>query len=242
MRAGVKFFALLFSLLFLAGVSLGAEICGEKVKCLNVAGCCSLTTSFCDVEVGEPVTITFYYIENGVLDDYPCVFTHNATPPSHPIFFRPPRGEAWISHTRLDDYNVEVTVDSTTPGVKTVHLWVYLNTGEHVGVNFQMKRESFASAPPQGKPFGRITNSPNPFNPNTNITYELLVGSHVELTIYNIRGQKVKTLVNGYQTEGVKTVSWDGKEESGTRVASGVYLYRISADGFSQTKKMILAK
>jgi len=241
MRVAVRFLLLSLSLLLLSGVCLGGEVCGEKVKCLSVAGCCSLTTSFCDVAVGEPVTITFYYIENGVLDDYPCVFTHKVTPNNPLVFLRPPRREAWISHTRLDDYHVEVVVDSMTPGTKTVHLWAYLNTGEHVGVNLQMERESFSSAP-TNRPFGFIRNSPNPFNPRTKIIYQLLVSSHVKLTIYNIRGQKVRTLVDEYQTEGIKQVTWDGKDQKGNQLASGVYLYRLSVNNFSQTRKMLLTK
>jgi flagellar hook assembly protein FlgD len=87
-----------------------------------------------------------------------------------------------------------------------------------------------------------FNNYPNPFNPITNISYELSENSHVELKIYNTMGQEIRTLTRAYQTAGYKSVSWDGKDNSGNYVSSGDYLYRIQADQFVQTKKMLLIK
>jgi thermitase len=85
-------------------------------------------------------------------------------------------------------------------------------------------------------------NYPNPFNPQTSIIYSLPEDGHVKLIVYNIAGQKVKTLVDDHQSSGHKTVQWDGKDENGDPAASGIYLYRIDAGEFSEVKKMMLVK
>jgi hypothetical protein len=90
--------------------------------------------------------------------------------------------------------------------------------------------------------FALSQNYPNPFNPETQIEYALPKASQVKLTIYNLLGQKVTTLVDEFQTVGFKTVHWDGKDDQGTEVASGVYFYKLKAGDFSETKKMILLK
>jgi hypothetical protein len=85
-------------------------------------------------------------------------------------------------------------------------------------------------------------NYPNPFNPACNIEYSLPKGSPVNLSIYNILGQKVRILVNEYQSAGYKSVRWDGKDNLGREVTSGIYFYRIEAGDFVQAKKMVLIK
>lgn len=62
------------------------------------------------------------------------------------------------------------------------------------------------------------------------------------MSIYNILGQKVKTLVNNFQTVGYETVSWDGKDDSGKEVASGIYFYRLKAGDYNNSRKMVLMK
>jgi subtilisin family serine protease len=83
-------------------------------------------------------------------------------------------------------------------------------------------------------------NFPNPFNSNTTISYALSVYSDVQLTIFNLQGQKIRTLVNEKSSPGIYQVNWDGKDEHSQSVASGVYFYRLTAANYSQTKKMIL--
>ncbi len=85
-------------------------------------------------------------------------------------------------------------------------------------------------------------NYPNPFNSNTAIQYSLPRTSKVMLSVYNILGQKVKTLVDDRQVKGYKTVNWDGTNEAGEKVASGIYFYTLQTEAFSQTKKMVLLK
>lgn len=83
-------------------------------------------------------------------------------------------------------------------------------------------------------------NYPNPFNPTTTIDYHLSKQSNVILEIYNARGQKVRSLINNVQSPGIKSVVWDGRNDRGKAVASGIYLYKIQAGTFIQTKKMLL--
>ena len=80
-------------------------------------------------------------------------------------------------------------------------------------------------------------NNPNPFNPTTEISFSLPQASHAKLEIYNIKGQKMATLVNRHMEAGYHTVSFDGG-----KLASGIYLYRLQADDFVETKKMMLVK
>ena len=85
-------------------------------------------------------------------------------------------------------------------------------------------------------------NFPNPFNPTTTIRYALPEASQVSLKIYNIQGQLVKTLVSDFREAGIHQVVWDGNNEQGQKVASGAYIYRITAGSFVQTRKMIFMK
>lgn len=87
-------------------------------------------------------------------------------------------------------------------------------------------------------------NVPNPFNPETIIEYHL-AGSEIRpttLIIYNVLGQKVRTLVDAPEAGGVYRVRWDGKDDLGRQVASGVYTYRLVSDEFIETKQMIFLK
>ncbi|GAB4378095.1 MAG: hypothetical protein Kow0042_26520 [Calditrichia bacterium] len=85
-------------------------------------------------------------------------------------------------------------------------------------------------------------NYPNPFNPTTEIKYSIPSETNVELVIYNSLGQKVKTLVSARQDAGYHQVVWDGLNDAGTPVASGIYYYRIKAGKHQAIKKMTLLK
>ena len=92
------------------------------------------------------------------------------------------------------------------------------------------------------KEFSLSQNHPNPFNPATTIQYSLPVRSQVVLDVYNLLGQKVTTLVDEVKEAGIHQVIWNGKDNKGNTVTSGVYFYRIKADNFSEVKKMVLMK
>jgi hypothetical protein len=85
-------------------------------------------------------------------------------------------------------------------------------------------------------------NYPNPFNSATTISYDISKTRHVELTIFNILGQKIETLVNCRQPAGSYQIQWDGQDNAGREVASGIYFYRLKAGEFAQIRKMILMK
>jgi hypothetical protein len=101
-------------------------------------------------------------------------------------------------------------------------------------------RIKVASAP---EAFALLGNQPNPFNPNTQITYEVPQQSHVTLTVFNLLGQEVIRLVDQVQTPGRYVVTWNARNANGLSVSSGVYLYRLtSSAGAVDTKRMTLLK
>ena len=85
-------------------------------------------------------------------------------------------------------------------------------------------------------------NYPNPFNPTTSLTYDLPKDELVNITIYDMRGRVVNTLVNGMQTTGYKSIQWNATNGRNEPVSAGLYIYTIQAGEFRQTKKMVLLK
>jgi hypothetical protein len=90
--------------------------------------------------------------------------------------------------------------------------------------------------------FALSQNYPNPFNPRTTIKYELPAEQTVKLTIYNLRGQCIATLVNRKEPAGYYTVIWNGQDDQGQPAASGVYFYRLMAGKFEKMRKMVLMR
>ena len=85
-------------------------------------------------------------------------------------------------------------------------------------------------------------NHPNPFNPETHIVFELAERTQVSLIVYNILGEKVKVLVSEEMPAGTHSVRWNGRDEAGNSVSSGIYFYRLSAADRFETKRMLLLK
>ena len=85
-------------------------------------------------------------------------------------------------------------------------------------------------------------NYPNPFNPVTTLRYDLPEDALVNITIYDMLGREIRTLVNTTQDAGFKSVIWNATNDYGKPVSAGVYLYKIQAGEFVQTKKMVLLK
>jgi hypothetical protein len=90
--------------------------------------------------------------------------------------------------------------------------------------------------------FSLSQNYPNPFNPDTYIEFDLSRASHVKIDVFNIVGQRVRTLVDEEMEAGRYVADWDGKDEQGHSVSSGIYFYRLKAADFSDMKKMLLVK
>ena len=80
-------------------------------------------------------------------------------------------------------------------------------------------------------------NYPNPFNPGTNIRYQIINNSYITLKIFDILGKEIAALVNEKQNAGIYNIEWDAENYS-----SGIYFYKLTADGFTDIKKMVLLK
>jgi hypothetical protein len=85
-------------------------------------------------------------------------------------------------------------------------------------------------------------NYPNPFNPQTTIAFSIAERANVRVAVYNVNGALVRTLANESRAAGAYALTWDGRDDGGRQVASGVYFYKLTAGSFTQTKKMVLLK
>lgn len=118
------------------------------------------------------------------------------------------------------------------------------HTGVYPPQANKMQFTSSSPLQPQSAPkiFTLSSNYPNPFNPTTIIKYQIPEAAHVRLEIFNILGQKIKTLVNQKQRSDFYKIEWDGRNDSGKPVGSGLYFYHIEAESFKATKKMLLLR
>ncbi len=101
---------------------------------------------------------------------------------------------------------------------------------------------SVTSGVPSPTHFELLQNFPNPFNPTTAIRYELPKESKVVVKIYNHLGQEIRSLVNGFQSAGEKTIMWDGLDERGQKAPSGIYIYQMKTGAVSVSRKMVLMR
>jgi hypothetical protein len=125
---------------------------------------------------------------------------------------------------------------------------VYQNMYTLDNVNITMSPSSPTSVNPDAVPsrFALDQNFPNPFNPSTRISYAISTPGLVTLEVYNVLGQVVATLFNGNSAAGTFEVTWNGKDDLGRAVSSGVYIYKLHATAgateFTQARKMLLLK
>ncbi|UCE66000.1 MAG: S8 family serine peptidase [Candidatus Zixiibacteriota bacterium] len=149
------------------------------------------------------------------------------------------------------NFNVEISFDATVldEGTHTGSLIVTGYDMNHmvdqitVPVTFQINvtglEDDAAGLPTK---FALHQNYPNPFNPNTEVKFDLPADSRVKLEIFNILGQKVTTVIDEDMRAGYRSVTWNGADRSGKRVASGVYFYMLTAGDHILTKKMMMLK
>jgi len=126
-----------------------------------------------------------------------------------------------------------------SPPARVEHLEDILNMMGHINYF------PTTGAPDDGAQFVNAlgANYPNPFNPVTTIKYSIKERAHVSLKVYNAAGQLVKTLIDGVQSpDEIKPLRWDGRNDTGHSVSSGVYFYKLETKGFAKTKKMVLLK
>ena len=109
-------------------------------------------------------------------------------------------------------------------------------------LSFPTHVDSTTSNPPLPEAIQLFQNYPNPFNPSTTISYLLAKNGHVELIVYNDKGQRVHKLADEFQQAGEHTVVWDGTDQNRKRVASGIYYYKVKAINSAMFRKMILIK
>jgi hypothetical protein len=149
-------------------------------------------------------------------------------------------GGMWLSTT---SYKLSSTLGQSIAGVqngatKTVYtgFWcpwvVQMSPVEWEEVDYTQRPTDFALH----------QNYPNPFNPSTIIQYALPRTALVKIEVYNVLGQRVRTLVDRIEEPGYKIINWNGKDDSGNQVCSGVYFCRICAGDFVKSKKMTLLK
>jgi hypothetical protein len=159
---------------------------------------------------------------------------------------------------RVNCWNIRFHIDPGTPpqqiSVDTV--WDPINTSAYFGlidgltefkpavVRTPMTILRNAVDGEEPIPFNYVLkqNYPNPFNPETNIEYALPKESDVSLTVYNLLGQTVRTLISEKVAAGAHTAHWDGRNENGENVPSGIYFYKLYTPEFSQTNKMVLLR
>jgi hypothetical protein len=149
------------------------------------------------------------------------------------------------SHVAREIYFENTKGDMLPPPVGT---WISMPLVKYPH-NGDIKRITLkrASADPGSFPVVPATyvlenNFPNPFNPATNIRYGVPRRSYVTLAVFDILGRKIRTLVAGESLEGTFTVRWDGRDDDGRNISSGVYFYRMTAGSYVMSKKMILLK
>lgn len=122
---------------------------------------------------------------------------------------------------------------------------VVVTLGEDTILNIPLVRTNVANddntQSPEPTDFG-IANFPNPFNPTTTISFITPQAGTAKLTVFNIKGQRVNMLYNGLLSKGYHSIIWNGLDDRGTAVSSGVYFVRVEMNGMSQTHKMILIK
>ncbi len=174
----------------------------------------------------------------------------------------PDNGANWYEPVNLtNSFNYDNQYASVAPKIHADgKVWIVYNSDPYVGNYLQgsqleeigtaVKVYSFDKSvllsvdgnEPVANNFSLKQNYPNPFNPTTTIEYDVKNGANVTLKVYNLLGQEVRTLVNTRQNAGNYKVNWDGKDNAGNAVASGVYLYRLEAGNVKLAKKMMLMK
>lgn len=144
-------------------------------------------------------------------------------------------------------YQIEATAPGFTDAAYTGE--VVVSEGQDAEeINLTMSEDNVTDVGNNGsgaapEKFALFQNYPNPFNPETTIRYQLSQPGEVTLKIFNVLGQEVRTLVNKQQPAGSYSVQWDGKDDLGRQVASGIYIYQLAAgDAFKMTKRMLLLK
>jgi len=159
--------------------------------------------------------------------------------------------EGWISSSVVENGKVKFAAAGTNPLNDGVIANVQLKLENKEAVvsvvgNAKLNEEISASLNAKVREipseFAVSQNYPNPFNPTTTIKFAIANDARVNLVVYDMLGQKVRTLIDGEQEAGYYSVRWDGTNDFGSKVSSGIYIYRLQAGNFVKTMKMNLMK
>ncbi len=205
----------------------GKDFVMQTVAPLSISG----TVTFSDGSAAQDVYVAAenFYIENP--DGFLITYTDGS-------------GNYLFENVLEGDYHMGVYYEgySSDPPMRTF----YLTAG------FPLSGQDYVLSPGTGVAIGDkifqptkvqlFQNYPNPFNPTTQIQFLLPQAENVSLTIYNSAGQLVKILQNGRMSAGAHVYEWDGTDQFGRKVGSGIYFYQLKTDNFHQVKRMILTK
>ncbi len=164
------------------------------------------------------------WVQDDSLDDYPVWSEYEAN--QRDVFF--------INKEGFIDTSFSITPysPSSNEDVQYIKNIILEIKNASLSIDDKLKPESFTLR----------SNYPNPFNPTTNIAYDLSKNSFVNISIFDIDGKKIRTLLNRFQSEGYKTIIWNGKNDNNVRVAAGMYLYTLLVEDMIQTRKMVMLK
>jgi hypothetical protein len=196
-----------------------------------------------DIVAIESVLLDFLRSEGGVVAGTPDNYLHEAAQADNP-----PSGTVYDPENdgiRLKSLGVHEHWNNSTDKQYSRNL----GTGEGIELiqvidnTTNVVERSMADIPDI---FTLFANYPNPFNPSTTICYSLPISADIRLNIYNLKGEKVRTLINQHQYEGTFETSWNGRNDNNVRVASGIYIYRMEINTgreiVSQSRQMVLLK
>ncbi|MCK5050780.1 MAG: T9SS type A sorting domain-containing protein [Candidatus Cloacimonetes bacterium] len=145
----------------------------------------------------------------------------------------------------IDSNEQNPTYTYSTAGLYTVSLTVSDGTNTDTEIKVDYINVSFTGIESETISLETIllSNYPNPFNPTTTISFSISNESKIDISIYNIKGQKVKTLMNESFEKGSHSIIWDGEDETGNSVSSGIYYYKLKMNGkIEAVRKCLLLK
>jgi hypothetical protein len=155
----------------------------------------------------------------------------------------PYKGTAVAIDNLNDSISVQIGVYGTDNGFTTTeNLLVTSDNTEltvQIGVGVEVAIDESGLTPFE---FALHQNYPNPFNPETNIQFDVAENSDVNVSIFNIMGQKVATLVNGNMDAGIYHIKWNGLSDKGISLPSGMYFYKMKSSEYQSVKKLVLVK
>ena len=242
----------------------GSSVYLVKIKVLNTSAGASI-----EVPLSDEVTVTFENVTSDGETELSVTTTGPALPTTMQVVPSEPATYYDITSTALFDGTVEICIiydeaDITTSEAELslMHFdgaeWQDITSSRDMIANVICGTTSslspFVIAEPSGSvavgedggsrplAWGLHQNYPNPFNPSTAVRYSLARAAHVRIEVFTVLGQKIATLVDEPKQSGVYRVKWDGISDSGDRIASGVYIYRIVANDFVRSKTMTLLR